>query len=149
VFPVGAGLQELANLICRIDVEPCHSPCHIPVGGVDSAGIGIVVATSRAVVLDHAASLVDVLGIGLVIGENGLRVGCELMPKKIREIKAILRKEGFDWRPAKGSHTRWTHPLLPEDPITLCRGDGDDVPPYLQGQVDRVLRKLKRLKGEQ
>lgn len=32
------------------------------------------------------------------------------MPKKIRELKQMLRKSGFAERPGKGSHTNWTHP---------------------------------------
>ncbi|MGB3509915.1 MAG: type II toxin-antitoxin system HicA family toxin [Microcoleaceae cyanobacterium] len=41
------------------------------------------------------------------------------MPKKIRELKSMLRKAGFIYRSAKGSHTRWVHPLLPSQPITI------------------------------
>lgn len=41
------------------------------------------------------------------------------MPEKIRKLKSKLRKAGFVERPAKGSHTRWKHPLAPEMPITL------------------------------
>jgi len=37
---------------------------------------------------------------------------------KIRELKAILLKAGFTYRPGKGSHTVWSHPLL-EDSVTL------------------------------
>jgi predicted RNA binding protein YcfA (HicA-like mRNA interferase family) len=32
------------------------------------------------------------------------------MPKKIRELKQILRKSGFTEIAGKGSHTNWTHP---------------------------------------
>ncbi len=32
------------------------------------------------------------------------------MPKKIRELKEMLRQSGFTQRPGKGSHTNWTHP---------------------------------------
>jgi hypothetical protein len=31
------------------------------------------------------------------------------MPRKIRELKAELRRAGFVERPAKGSHTFWEH----------------------------------------
>ena len=72
----------------------------------------------------------------------------ELMPKKIREIKAMLLKEGYSWRAAKGSHTRWTHPLVLDDPITIAGKDGADAPRYLEKQVDLALRRLKKLKEE-
>jgi predicted RNA binding protein YcfA (HicA-like mRNA interferase family) len=65
------------------------------------------------------------------------------MPKKIREIKAILQKAGFNYRPVKGSHTFWTHPLLPDEPVTIAGKDGDDAPRYLEKQVNRVLDKLE------
>ena len=52
------------------------------------------------------------------------------MPKKIRELKAILLKVGFNYRPAKGSHTFWTHPLMPEEPVTIA-----DAPKYLEKVV--------------
>jgi predicted RNA binding protein YcfA (HicA-like mRNA interferase family) len=52
------------------------------------------------------------------------------MPKKIRELKSLLKKAGFIYRSAKGSHTRWYHPLLPSDPITISGKDGDDAKLY-------------------
>jgi predicted RNA binding protein YcfA (HicA-like mRNA interferase family) len=32
------------------------------------------------------------------------------MPKKIRELKQILRQAGFSELLGKGSHTNWIHP---------------------------------------
>jgi predicted RNA binding protein YcfA (HicA-like mRNA interferase family) len=55
------------------------------------------------------------------------------MPKKIRELKTILLKAGFTYRQAKGSHTFWTHTLIP------------DAPRYLEKQVNRVLEILKEI----
>jgi predicted RNA binding protein YcfA (HicA-like mRNA interferase family) len=70
------------------------------------------------------------------------------MPKKIRELKAILRRTGFTWRPGKGSHTQWLHPLLPEDPITIAGKDGSDAKLYLERQVAKVLQKLDDLQED-
>ncbi len=53
------------------------------------------------------------------------------MPKKIRELKSMLLKAGFTYRPAKGSHTIWEHPTIPNK-ITLCGKDSDDAPRYLE-----------------
>jgi predicted RNA binding protein YcfA (HicA-like mRNA interferase family) len=36
------------------------------------------------------------------------------MPRKIRELKAMLRKAGFECKRTRGSHERWIHPDLPE-----------------------------------
>ena len=52
------------------------------------------------------------------------------MPRKVRELKADLRRAGFVYRAAKGSHTFWSHPLLPGDRVTVSGNDGDDVEPY-------------------
>ncbi len=66
------------------------------------------------------------------------------MPKKIRELKSLLLKAGFDWRPGKGSHTAWEHPLLSE-PIILSGQDGADAKPYQERDVRKALKKLKQL----
>ena len=62
------------------------------------------------------------------------------MPRKIRELKSRLRKAGFKMRPGKGSHTRWTHPKLPEQPVTLSGKDGDDAKPYQEKQVGEAIK---------
>lgn len=69
------------------------------------------------------------------------------MPKKIRELKALLRKAGFSSREGKGSHTVWTHTRLKDrdDAIVLSGGDGDDAKPYQERDVARALRKLEAL----
>ena len=66
------------------------------------------------------------------------------MPKKIRELKAMLRKAGFSPRPGKGSHTVWEHPDL-TDEISLSGGDGDDAKPYQEKDVQALLKKLKEV----
>ncbi|MFO5438892.1 MAG: type II toxin-antitoxin system HicA family toxin [Dolichospermum sp.] len=70
------------------------------------------------------------------------------MPKKIRQLKSMLTKAGFVYRPAKGSHSFWTHPLIPDEPVTIAGGDGDDAPKYLEKQVNNVLQKLEKLQEE-
>lgn len=68
------------------------------------------------------------------------------MPKKIRELKSLLKKAGFVYRTAKGSHTRWYHELLPEYPVTISGSDGDDAQKYLEKQINQKLAKLKKIK---
>ncbi len=63
------------------------------------------------------------------------------MPKKIRELKAMLRKAGFEQRAGKGSHTVWSHLNLPEK-IVLSGRDGNDAKPYQERDVLAALRKL-------
>ena len=71
------------------------------------------------------------------------------MPKKIRELKTLLLKAGFLYRSAKGSHTRWYHPLLPEERITIAGKDGDDAKAYLEKEVNQKLGKLKLIQEQE
>ncbi|WP_107670741.1 type II toxin-antitoxin system HicA family toxin [Cyanothece sp. BG0011] len=65
------------------------------------------------------------------------------MPKKIRELKQILRKAGFTEKPAKGSHTKWSHPLL-SGKLTLSGKDGDDAKSYQEKDVDNALKQVAK-----
>ena len=69
------------------------------------------------------------------------------MPKKIREVKSLLLKAGFIYRPAKGSHSKWTHPKLSKA-IIIAGKDGDDTKHYLEKQVNDALEKLKEIEEE-
>jgi predicted RNA binding protein YcfA (HicA-like mRNA interferase family) len=72
------------------------------------------------------------------------------MPRKIRELKAQIVREGFVYLPGrgKGSHERWRHPLLRKT-MTIPGKDGDDVPPYLEKQLARLLTALKELREDE
>jgi predicted RNA binding protein YcfA (HicA-like mRNA interferase family) len=67
------------------------------------------------------------------------------MPKKIRELKAMVSKAGYILQPrrGKGSHSFWKHPLLPQEPLTISGKDSDDAPLYLERAIQKVLQKLK------
>jgi predicted RNA binding protein YcfA (HicA-like mRNA interferase family) len=69
------------------------------------------------------------------------------MPKKIRELKSLLLKAGFSYKPAKGSHSKWVHPKLPKA-IIIAGKDGDDAKAYLEKQVNEVLEQLKEMNEE-
>jgi predicted RNA binding protein YcfA (HicA-like mRNA interferase family) len=69
------------------------------------------------------------------------------MPKKIRELKAILRKAGYREQPAKGSHSKWSHPLLSKK-IIVAGKDGSDAKPYLEKQVDEAIENLQKIENE-
>ncbi len=62
------------------------------------------------------------------------------MPKKIRELKALLRKAGFTSRPGKGSHTVWPHPQAPQT-VTLS---GDDARPYQEKEVQDAIKQVEQ-----
>lgn len=65
------------------------------------------------------------------------------MPRKVRQFKKELENLGFDWRPGKGRHQVWKHPLLIE-PIVIARKDGDDVPDYLERKLKIALALLQK-----
>ena len=66
------------------------------------------------------------------------------MPKKIRELNAMLRKAGFLQRAGKGSHTVWSHPQL-SDSVVLSGNDGADARPYQEKDVRAILKKLEEV----
>ena len=68
------------------------------------------------------------------------------MPPKIRQLKARLQKAGFVYRNAKGSHTRWKHPLVPEINLTLSGDDGDDADVYKIKQVNAAIARIQEIK---
>jgi len=70
------------------------------------------------------------------------------MPKKIRELKSLLKKAGFSMQPAKGSHSKWQHPQLSEM-IIISGNDGSDAKLYLEKQVMMALKTLKNINKEE
>jgi predicted RNA binding protein YcfA (HicA-like mRNA interferase family) len=70
------------------------------------------------------------------------------MPKKIRELKALLRQAG--WMEVagggKGSHTKWRHPSL-RGSLMLSGKDGEDAKRYQERGVEEAIRRT-RLEGD-
>jgi predicted RNA binding protein YcfA (HicA-like mRNA interferase family) len=66
------------------------------------------------------------------------------MPRKIRELKADLRRAGYQEvrRRGKGSHSWWQHPLVAE-PVSMAGQDGDDAHPYQERAVRDALRRAR------
>lgn len=64
------------------------------------------------------------------------------MPKKIRELKAMLKKAGFTSKKAKGSHTKWRHPRR-KKPVVVSGKDGADAKPYQEQEVAEALDDIK------
>lgn len=62
------------------------------------------------------------------------------MPKKVRELKAMLRRAG--WLEiaggGKGRHTKWAHPRVSRR-LTLSGKDGDDADRYQEKDVARAV----------
>ena len=72
------------------------------------------------------------------------------MPRKIRELKTQIAREGFVYLPkrGKGSHERWRHPLLRKT-LTIPGKDRDDVPLYLEKQLAQLLSELEELREDE
>ena len=64
------------------------------------------------------------------------------MPKKVRELKAMLLKAGFTYESAKGSHTKWSHPLI-TGKLTLSGKDSADAKSYQERDVREVLQRIQ------
>ncbi|MDD2736119.1 MAG: type II toxin-antitoxin system HicA family toxin [Desulfuromonadaceae bacterium] len=65
------------------------------------------------------------------------------MPPKLREIIALLKQAGFTDRGGKGSHRNFTHPNC-SMPLTISGHAGDDVKPYQERLVKKVIEESKR-----
>lgn len=65
------------------------------------------------------------------------------MPKKIRELKKILQKAGFQKLPGKGSHTNWIHPLY-SGKVTISGNDGSDAKFYQEKEIKQAIQEVNR-----
>jgi len=70
------------------------------------------------------------------------------LPKKIRELKAMLKKAGFSEKPSKGSHTKWLHPLYPGR-VTLSGKDGNDAKRYQEKEIAQAIRIVSQQGGDE
>ena len=64
------------------------------------------------------------------------------MPKKIRELKSMLKKAGFTSRPGKGSHSVWYHPRATRM-VVLAGKDGDDAKRYQEKDVKERISEVE------
>ncbi len=65
------------------------------------------------------------------------------MPKKIRELKVMLRQAGWQLiAGGKGSHSKWQHDAV-QRTIILAGNDGDDAKQYQEKDVMRAAREAQ------
>jgi hypothetical protein len=64
------------------------------------------------------------------------------MPRKIRQLKADLRRAGARLESEEGDHEKWKHPLVPNIYVELAGKDGADAKPYQEKQVRELLRRI-------
>jgi predicted RNA binding protein YcfA (HicA-like mRNA interferase family) len=70
------------------------------------------------------------------------------MPKKIRELKKMLKKAGFNQVPGKGSHTNWVHSLY-SGKVTMSGKDSGEAKPYQEKETKKAIEEVnqKRANG--
>jgi hypothetical protein len=68
------------------------------------------------------------------------------MPRKIRELRADLRRSGMVVAKGRGrcDHEVWIHPSLPGFTLVLDDKDGDDAAPYKESDVRKALARIRR-----
>jgi predicted RNA binding protein YcfA (HicA-like mRNA interferase family) len=64
------------------------------------------------------------------------------MPKKIRELVALLTKAGFLNRGGKGSHRNFQHPMGIR--VTLSGKLGDDARRYQEREVEQRIKESQK-----
>ena len=69
------------------------------------------------------------------------------MPRKVRQLKSDLRRLGFveDKAGGKGSHSKWSHPLLSHLTVTLSGNDGDDAQAYQERDLRKAAERLREV----
>jgi predicted RNA binding protein YcfA (HicA-like mRNA interferase family) len=68
------------------------------------------------------------------------RGGRETMPRKIRALRAELRRAGWDVVRQSGSHQIWKHPRVAGVELNVAGHDGDDARHYQERDVREALR---------
>jgi predicted RNA binding protein YcfA (HicA-like mRNA interferase family) len=69
------------------------------------------------------------------------------MPKKVRELKQMLRKLNFQELPGKGSHTNWIHPDY-SGKLTVSGKDGADAKSYQEKDVRDAIWEVQQREAE-
>lgn len=70
------------------------------------------------------------------------------MPRKVRELRADLRREGWFIARQRGSHETWRHPLAPT-PVVLAGKDSDDADRYQEREVRDAIRASREARKRQ
>ncbi len=70
------------------------------------------------------------------------------MPRKLRELRANLRRAGFVLDHQTGSHQIWKHPSLPGAQVNLAGHDGQDAKRYQERDVTDTIARVKVREGD-
>ena len=70
------------------------------------------------------------------------------MPKKIRELKKMRPKAGFQQIPGKGSHTNWIHSLY-SGKVTISGKDSSDAKMYQERETKQAIEEVNRKRANE
>jgi predicted RNA binding protein YcfA (HicA-like mRNA interferase family) len=71
------------------------------------------------------------------------------LPRKLRELRADLRRAGWNIDRQAGSHQIWKHPLLSGVEINLAGKDSADAHHYQERDVREALRLAREAQQKQ
>ena len=71
------------------------------------------------------------------------------MPRKLRELRADLRRAGFVMDHQTGSHQVWKHTLVPGIGANLAGKDGADAKSYQESEVRQAIRASRDAQREE
>ena len=71
------------------------------------------------------------------------------MPRKLRQLRADMRREGARITHQVGSHEKWRHDLVLDYQVELAGKDGDDARPYQEREVAELLRRVRAARARQ
>ena len=71
------------------------------------------------------------------------------MPRQMRELRADLRRSGWDIVRQTGSHQIWKHSLVPGVEVNLVGQDGADAHHYQERDVREAVRRARAVQGRQ
>jgi hypothetical protein len=71
------------------------------------------------------------------------------MPRKVRQLRADLRRAGWEVVRQTGSHQIWRHPLLPDIEVNLAGQDGADGHHYQERDVREAVRLAREAEKRQ
>ena len=70
------------------------------------------------------------------------------MPRKLRQLRADLRRAGWNVVRQTGSHQIWKHPLLQSVEVNIAGQDGSDAHQYQERDVREALRQARDAQKE-
>ena len=69
--------------------------------------------------------------------------------RKLRQLRADLRRAGFSVTRQTGSHQTWQHPAVQGYSLTVAGADGADAQPYQERDVRDALARARAAREDE